>query len=248
MKIQYCSDLHLEFTKNAKFLHSNRLIPQADILVLAGDIIPLWKNLRNEKYFDFLSESFKKVYWLPGNHEYYNSDISLKTKEIRDNIHLVNNIVIPIEDVNLIFSTLWSKISIQKELFIKSHLSDFSLIRIGDDAFRPKHYNILHQKSLKFIENSLSTLKVGRNVVITHHVPTLFNYPPEYKDSPLNEAFAAELFDFIEKHQPEAWIYGHSHINTPEFKIGRTKLLTNQLGYVEYGEHTSFDLNKIIEV
>ncbi len=248
MKIQYCSDLHLEFTKNAKFLHSNRLIPQADILVLAGDIIPLWKNLRNEKYFDFLSESFKKVYWLPGNHEYYNSDISLKTKEIRDNIHLVNNIVIPIEDVNLIFSTLWSKISIQKELFIKSHLSDFSLIRIGDDAFRPKHYNILHQKSLKFIENSLSTLKVGRNVVITHHVPTLFNYPPEYKDSPLNEAFAVELFDFIEKHQPEAWIYGHSHINTPEFKIGRTKLLTNQLGYVEYGEHTSFDLNKIIEV
>ena len=163
MKIQYCSDLHLEFTKNAKFLHSNRLIPQADILVLAGDIIPLWKNLRNEKYFDFLSESFKKVYWLPGNHEYYNSDISLKTKEIRDNIHLVNNIVIPIEDVNLIFSTLWSKISIQKELFIKSHLSDFSLIRIGDDAFRPKHYNILHQKSLKFIENSLSTLKeIGR--------------------------------------------------------------------------------------
>ena len=250
MKIQYCSDLHLEFIKNTSFLHSNRLVPLADILVLAGDIIPLWKNLNNEKYFDFLSKSFKKVYWVPGNHEYYNIDISkyssLKTKDIRDNIHVVNDLVIPIDGVNLIFSTLWSYISVPNELYIKSHLNDFSLIRIGDEAFMPKHYNILHQNSLKFIEDSLSTLKDGKNVVITHHVPTLFNYPQVYKNSPLNEAFAVELYNLIEKYQPEAWIYGHSHYNTPEFSIGKTRLVTNQLGYVDMKEHKSFSFDACI--
>lgn len=233
MKIQYCSDLHLEFIKNTYFLHSNRLVPQADILVLAGDIIPLWKNLSKEKYFDFLSKTFKKVYWLPGNHEYYNSDISkysaLKTKDIRDNVHVVNDLVIPIDGVNLIFSTLWSHISIQNELYIKSHLTDFSLIRIGDEAFRPKHYNNLHQNSLKFIEDSLSTLKGEKNVAITHHVPTLFNYPEAYKNSPLNEAFAVELYSLIEKYQPEAWIYGHSILILPNLPLAKPAWLLTSL-------------------
>jgi Icc-related predicted phosphoesterase len=252
MNIQYCSDLHLEFIKNTYYLHTNRLVPQADILVLAGDIIPLWKNLSKEKYFDFLSNSFKKVYWVPGNHEYYNSDISkysaLNTKDIRGNVHVVKDMVIPVDGVNLIFSTLWSHISVPNELFIKSHLTDFSLIRIGDEAFRPKHFNILHQNSLKFIEHSLSTLKDEKNVVITHHVPTLFNYPEAYKNSPLNEAFAVELYSLIEKYQPEAWIYGHSHCNTPEFTIGKTRLVTNQFGYVDMKEHKDFRVDACINV
>lgn len=171
MRIQFCSDLHLEFIKNIYFLHANKLKPKADVLILAGDIIPLMKNLDYEKYFDFLSASFKEVYWLPGNHEFYMSDIQypIKEKKVRENIKLMNNETICIDDVNLIFSTLWSYISPAKELFIKSHLSDFSLIKADGDAFRPKHYNQLHKESVSYIEESLKTLNGKKKC--SNHTP-----------------------------------------------------------------------------
>ena len=81
-------------------------------------------------------------------------------------------------------------------------------------------------------------------MVVTHHVPTYKNYPEKYKDSIINEAFAVELFDFIETFAPDYWIYGHTHGNTPDFEIGKTKLLTNQLGYMKYGEQDGFNNDK----
>jgi Icc-related predicted phosphoesterase len=252
MKIQYCSDLHLEFTLNTYFLHSNKIIPKADYLILAGDIYPFSKSTDKVIFFDYLSENFNEVYWLAGNHEYYYSDIvrfhKFKKNKIRSNVHIVDNEVKSINGVNFIFSTLWSKISPNNELHIKSRVSDFFTISIDGEAFRPKHFNQLHDESLGFITDELSKRKSEKNVVITHHVPTLLNYPAAYKASLINEAFAVELHDLIVKYQPEVWVYGHSHVNTPEFTIGKTKLLTNQLGYVDMQEHETFRLDAFFEI
>jgi hypothetical protein len=70
MKIQYCSDLHLEFSLNAAFLEANPLKPEGEILLLAGDIIPFSIMDRANWLFDFASEHFESTYWIPCNHEY----------------------------------------------------------------------------------------------------------------------------------------------------------------------------------
>jgi UDP-2,3-diacylglucosamine pyrophosphatase LpxH len=67
MKLQYCSDQHLEFIENWSFMEENPLFPVGEILVLAGDIIPLSKLNRVREFFDFASRNFERVYWIPGN-------------------------------------------------------------------------------------------------------------------------------------------------------------------------------------
>jgi hypothetical protein len=65
MLLQYCSDLHLEFSDNRDFLASKPLIPRAKILVLGGDIVPFAAIEAHNAYWDSLSASFDRIYWTP---------------------------------------------------------------------------------------------------------------------------------------------------------------------------------------
>ena len=252
MKIQFCSDLHLEFKENKQLLNTCPIKPIGDILILAGDII-LFRDLDNHNdFFTYVSDNFKTTYWIPGNHEYYHFDIATKSgvlnEKIKSNVFLVNNISISIEDINLIFSTLWTNISPAYEWQITRNMNDFQVIKYGSNRFSALYYNKLHQDSMEFLTKEIQNNKYEKTIISTHHVPTFLNYPKEFKGSILNEGFATELFDFIEKSSVDYWIYGHHHSNIPTFEIGKTKMITNQLGYVSYGEHKSFYFDRIIDL
>lgn len=112
MKLQYASDLHLEFKENSELLSSTPLDVQADILILAGDITLLGKNKYYlNPFFDWCCEHFKETYIVPGNHEYYNgfelADTMIDFQmSIRPNVHYINNRSVLINDTEIFFSNL----------------------------------------------------------------------------------------------------------------------------------------------
>jgi predicted phosphohydrolase len=252
LNIQYASDLHIEFPANKEFLKQHPLQPVADVLVLAGDVVPFAVMDKHQDFFSYVSDNFKTTYWLPGNHEYYHFNISEKSgvmhETIRNNVFLVNNTSVVHEHVKLIFSTLWSKISSGHQWQIERSLNDFHLIKHNGYRFTTELYNQLHKESLAFIKREIQTVNKKQLAVFTHHCPTFLNYPEQYKGDVLNEAFAVELHDVIEHSNINYWCYGHHHNNTNDFSIGNTKLITNQLGYVQQNEHRLFDTNRVIEL
>lgn len=252
MKIQYCSDLHLEFPENKLFIKQNPIIPVGDILLLAGDILPFAMLNEPCDFFDYVSANFKKVYWIPGNHEYYHYDMkniaSPLNRKIRKNVFLINNQVVKIKEINFIFSTLWSHISEQNKWRIQQNVSDFFMIKNHGRNLTASKFNELHKTSLDFITSALNENKEANSIVVTHHVPTLQNYPGQYKGSSINEAFAVELFEFISANNINTWIYGHHHNNTPAFNIGNTQMLTNQLGYIQNKENVNYKGDAYFEI
>lgn len=252
MKIQYCSDLHLEFPENKNFLKQKPVLPVGEILILAGDIVPFSLMDKHKDFFNYVSDNFKTTYWIPGNHEYYYYDAAKKcgvlNEKIRSNVFLVNNTTVEHENIRFIFSTLWSKISPAYEWDIERNVSDFQVIKFNKYRFSAMQFNQLHEESFAFIASELKRNKGNKTVLATHHVPTFLNYPEMYKGSALNGAFAVELFDLIDTTGPDFWIFGHHHFNVPDFTIGRTKMLTNQLGYIIQNEQRGYNDGKYIEI
>lgn len=252
VNLQYISDLHLEFPENEKFIKDNPLTPKGEILIIAGDLVCFSKQTRVNDFINWCSDNFAKTYFLPGNHEWYNYNIDDKPfylhEKIKDNFHLVNNVKIKYKDVDLIFSTLWTRIHPMNEAIISSRMNDFSVIKKGNRLFTPSDCTDLHEKSLSFIKEAVSSSGDNKKMVISHHVPTFMNYPKKYAGDIINECFAVELFDFIEESNIDYWQYAHNHYNHEPFKIGNTTLVTNQLGYVKYGENKSFRRDAIISL
>ncbi|HEY6144417.1 MAG TPA: hypothetical protein VIV55_13480 [Flavobacterium sp.] len=57
-----------------------------------------------------------------------------------------------------------------------------------------------------------------------------------------------EMSNFIEKSEIDYWIYGHHHCNVFNFTVGKTKLVTNQLGYIKYRENENFRNDAVFSI
>jgi predicted phosphohydrolase len=251
MKIQYCSDLHIEFPFNKTHLALHPITPAGDILLLAGDVMLFTEIDKHHDFLAWVSDHFRETYWVPGNHEYYGSDLSEQSLRLHEkllpNVNLVNNVTIQLEDIELVFSTLWSKINLEKEYSIKRTMADFHLIRKHGSKITVTDYMELHETCLAFLRDTLEQPVLGKRLVVTHHLPTYLNYPPRYLGSDLNSAFATELSDLVTLSGAAYWIFGHHHQPVPDFAIGNTLLTNNQLGYVQYGEHSNFSPEKLLK-
>ena len=255
MKIQYASDLHLEFKENTAHLQKHPLEVKGDILVLAGDVTLFGKNkyFRNP-FFDWCAENYRQTYIIPGNHEYYDGyeladtldDFSL---EVRPNVHYLNNRSVRLsDDVELFFTTLWSPIEPLQIVPVQMGMTDCYRIKYDGGGFNANDYELVYKKCLGWLTEALQKSDAKHKIVVTHHCPTKTLPDPRFPGSTVNSAFCADLDKFIEHHDIYVWIFGHTHYNGGEGEvIGDTRLHTNQLGYVRHSENGTFRHDAIIE-
>ena len=254
MKIQYASDLHLEFADNWRILKQEEPMNiRGDILVLAGDIGYLGDdNYQTHPFWDWASESYQQVIVALGNHEFYKFyDLSSMHDgligKIRPNIHYYYNAVVHIQDIDIIVSTLWANITLEDAYITEHSVTDFRRILYGEDILTFADFNREHKRCLEFIKQSVANSSAKHKIVVTHHVPSFLLMSPEFQGSRINGAFTVELADYIATSGIDYWIYGHSHRNIDK-TIGSTRCVCNQFGYAFHNENLTFDRNKYIKI
>lgn len=255
MKIQYMSDLHMEFADNSRYLKNNELPVTGDILVLAGDTFYLNNTIAPlSRFWKWASANYRQVLLVPGNHEYYQGcDVMTRGLQWRwmfkDNVGYYQNQVVHIDDTDFILSTLWSHVPPQNEFFVSRGMNDFYQTFYDGKRLTVENYNLMHKFCLDFIKKSVAESTAKDIVVVTHHLPTTKVVAAQHLCSDLNSAFATELGNYIADSRIDVWIYGHSHTNI-DTVIGNTRIVSNQLGYVFHKEHLTngFDANASIEL
>ncbi|MCF7918952.1 MAG: metallophosphoesterase [Candidatus Cloacimonetes bacterium] len=257
MKIQIVSDLHLEFPENRVWLRENPLPSAAQLLIIAGDMIPYVYQHQTEEFLDTFSRDFQQVFAIFGNHEFYQGEINtaypVYDQLLRPNLRLLNNRSFDFEGIRFLFTILWTDIPLAERENVQAMMNDFRLInkrtifkelqtlQIEDML----NYNLL---SLKFLEQELNDAVDKKVIVVTHHVPVYESLPGNYLDNALKYAYANDLSSLIAANtQIKAWICGHCHYPDRRM-LGDTLLVRNPLGYVHMKQQNGFTPDFVIDV
>ena len=148
-----------------------------------------------------------------------------------------------LRNVDIICSTLWSEIKPEYAFAVAKGLLDFRDISIGNSPMMVEDYQWIHKESLRFVQRAVQTSPAEQIIVVTHHLPSHAVLADVFKGSVLNSGFVTELGNWIADSSIGYWIYGHSHVSI-EQTIGNTRLLSNQLGYIAYGEGERYQSDK----
>ena len=240
MKIQIISDLHQEFGS------TDLSFDNADVVVLAGDVNSGTKGIEWIK----TQISDKPFIYVLGNHEYYKGSYPKTLNKIKEaaknsNVFVLEDSFVDIEDVRFHGATLWTDFSIFGSplaygSLCQTQMNDYKLIRRDPSYSKMRSIDTfkIHQFSRHWLKESLENSKGMKNIVVTHHAPSLQSVPEHFKNDPVTSAYASNLENFIEEYQPLYWIHGHIHTPT-RYKIGNTEIICNPHGYVteKYNGH-----------
>jgi Icc-related predicted phosphoesterase len=247
MKLHILSDLHTEFSD---FEPPDT---DADIVVLAGDIGVGAAGI------EWAARQYSKlpVIYVPGNHEYYHHDIGI-TDELKSNapanIRVLHNDSCEFDNVRFLGTTLWTDFRLYGEGEAWSarqramrSIDDFTTIRNGDRRFTPEDSVRLHESGKAWLVGELQKEFGGSTVVVTHHLPATPSIARQYRNNPLNPAFASRLESIIEEYQPDLWIHGHTHVPC-DYEIYGTRVVCNPRGYPSESSARGFSPELVVDV
>lgn len=234
MKIQVKSDLHKETRPQTyRVQDENRksiMSPDADVLVLAGDITDYAD--RFSLYYELTHLGDRRVIYVPGNHEYYRADhVRFVLPEILalykgTNVTVLDRDFINIGGVAFIGATLWSDLSNPlNALAARNFLNDFRVSGLTTDW-----YNAQHVEAVKFLRQALLLHQHLKTVVITHHSPSYRSVHRRYAGDQMNCCFCTDQFELMFDFEPALWIHGHTH-DPFDYNVGKTRVICNPKGY-----------------
>lgn len=250
MKIQLMSDMHLEFGP----IDVNTLKTDADVLILAGDIVVAAHVNRGvyDYFFDWALANYDHVLMICGNHEHYAGDVTESFEIIQarwPTLVLLERDCFYYEDIIFYGATLWTDMNKEDPnmmLAAKYGMNDFRTIMNGPVRWDPADTIIEHNLAKVDIAEISSVEK--RIVVIGHHSPSYRSVDGRYKNNDLNGAYASDLDDFIEaRPNIELWVHGHMHSNN-DYMIGGTRILANPRGYYGYELNPGFNPQLVVEL
>ncbi|MDB5872643.1 MAG: hypothetical protein JWQ07_2085 [Ramlibacter sp.] len=270
MKIQLMSDLHLEVHPH----FSPRPAPQAQMLVLAGDIgsYQTGSQLAGD---DFGLERFSPkrgwpvpVLYVPGNHEYDNLDFDAAHERLRETcerlgITWLEREVLAVDGVRFVGTTLWAdfdaliddsdRIAGQTRVLKKRekafraanyYLQKTGTTRRGEPMLAP----LWREQALEceqWLRRALATPFDGTTVVVTHFAPSLRSADPRYGLTPGTAGFCNSLDDLLPLAQ--WWLHGHLHCQQ-DYPAGGCRIVANTLGYAARGEQEGFREQLVVDV
>ena len=246
--IQYISDIHLEMhdkDNEGYIIPSMFLKPSAPYLALCGDIGIPGLNAY-EAFLSWCSKSWKHVFLIAGNHEFYNyrtpqkADIPTRIQLIEQivskypNVHFLNNssYMLEADNLRILGTTLWSDTSSGDERQMLLYMNDFRSIFLKDaENLHPYDVYDMYIKNREWLSKEIQDAKErGEEVlVLTHHLPTEKLIHEKYKSHPLNMCFASNCEELIQV-PVKGWICGHSHTGV-RLELNGVKCVMNPYGY-----------------
>jgi predicted phosphodiesterase len=239
MKFQVASDIHLENFKPGQTIRSV-IKPVAENLIIAGDL----GRVENANFFKNalkdLCSVFKRVIFVPGNHEYYsmglnkinmaNVDLFLHNLSLEEgfrNLTILNNNTTVVDDVLIFGSTFWSQCPQQHYLATQLYKNG----KLVDAT----EYNNMHKIAVQTLRDTIdyASREHLRLLVVTHHAPSfegtlaphhIVDNKAPAKGNTKNYMYCSDNIKLVNDPVVVAWIYGHTGYNG---NIG--KLVTNQM-------------------
>jgi predicted phosphodiesterase len=243
MRIQYLSDLHFEFHKDAGASFVASLDPAGvDVLVVAGDLAV---GSGIGPALDVICERYgsSTVLYVHGNHEFYGTTreevvaITRAACARHAHLHWLDATATEVGGRTFLGAPMWFR-----------HPGAAEKYKFGMNDFRQIHdferwVYAENARALSFFE---AEMRPG-DIVVTHHLPARACVLPQWQGHPLNPFFLCDVERLILERRPALWIHGHTH-DTIDATLDGTRIVCNPFGYVRIEENATFDERATIDL
>jgi hypothetical protein len=258
VKIQLLSDLHLETEA-----FDPQPAPDAEVLVLAGDIDASWNSFARFAHWPV------PVLYVAGNHEFDGRELNAAWPALRERTSRLGWTLLERQStvltdrqgrrVRFVGTIRWSDFDLfgptRQESAMRAAAYFMRLMR-STRRGRPFDAPAVREEALAcraWLADELRQVADGlweKTVVITHFAPSLRSADRRYGAQPGTASFCNADDDLLA--HADLWLHGHLHCRH-DYRVERahglpTRVVCQARGLQDKGETTGYDAGKLIEL